>query len=954
MEAVCKIADLLARSKLDSTRVDVHNTDKAQDGMKEVICVSTAKVPIVKILDPELDIACDMNVNNTLALENTRMIKTYVQIDPRVRPLAMIIKHWTRRRIVNDAGEHTVYPKLINGSNMFTAFGGTLSSYTWICMIINFLQSRSPPVLPALHQRPHLKLPRKDGRESEFADDLDALRGFGDKNEETLGELLFGFFKFYGHDFDYDNLVVSVRSGKQISKVEKKWHLGNNNMLCVEEPFNTTRNLGNTADETSFRGLHMELRRAFDLVSAAKLDECCEQYEFPKDEKPPPRERQAARPKPAIIRSASQSQSQSQSGRGGRGGHRGGRHNNQRNGNSNRRASSAAFENYPTYPLVGLPPNLFTVQDAWLQQQAQAQLHNDLFQTYSVLQAQENSLRLQLYNQSQAYMQAQAQNQKQAFSQPQGRGNGGTAQQQSTDRNRTNSFDQPPLTAPPRPEMLFYPVPYTTTPIYGYQAPSTNPSSPAMSSAVPELRRSMHRSSVTSGSGGPSSASMRSHSQPAARSAPSPLMQQGPGSVNQLGIYPSYRLANGVPIPNFIADENSESGFETPTESLAATPPDEGTSREYVGYYVKGSAAHAPRRDPAASMSIPAFGDIQQSRRRLSTDQLPPSVLERLRRPSRSPSPLGHDRSYSTGASSAPLTAVSSQQGVSASNLRSLNNQIPLVVNGSNIPAPISIPQWQASVSEVAASEDHTLVSASGSIDSSYSGVANDFPRTDDVSSQQAPRYTYPEQHLDQPAVANGSSSGKAEHAGPFAAPPVVNGASYQPSPPGGSTSVEQGTGSQRPSPNTRNRSTRQAQTGGISPLDIGFTQIETHRDEISHLSPVYETRTPSPTANRKFEPSLDWKASGSPDAPKDQNPWLTKPGQKLGLANGNQIKQAPTDSKVNGHSRASKSEGGGPGSWQKIPKGKRKGQAIDLKGIAQERDQGEKPPNNSSERKGG
>lgn len=46
-----------------------------------------------------------MNVNNTLALENTRMIKTYVQIDERVRALAMIVKHWTRRRILNDAGK---------------------------------------------------------------------------------------------------------------------------------------------------------------------------------------------------------------------------------------------------------------------------------------------------------------------------------------------------------------------------------------------------------------------------------------------------------------------------------------------------------------------------------------------------------------------------------------------------------------------------------------------------------------------------------------------------------------------------------------------------------------------------------------------------------------------------------------------------------------------------------
>ena len=73
--------------------------------MQHVICVSTAKVPIVKIYDPDLGLHCDMNVNNTLALENTRMIKTYVEIDPRVRPLAMITKYWTKRRVLNDAGK---------------------------------------------------------------------------------------------------------------------------------------------------------------------------------------------------------------------------------------------------------------------------------------------------------------------------------------------------------------------------------------------------------------------------------------------------------------------------------------------------------------------------------------------------------------------------------------------------------------------------------------------------------------------------------------------------------------------------------------------------------------------------------------------------------------------------------------------------------------------------------
>lgn len=71
-----------------------------------MVCISAAKVPIVKIWDPELELSCDMNVNNTLALENTRMIRIYIEIDPRVRQLAMIIKHWTKRRIVNDAGQY--------------------------------------------------------------------------------------------------------------------------------------------------------------------------------------------------------------------------------------------------------------------------------------------------------------------------------------------------------------------------------------------------------------------------------------------------------------------------------------------------------------------------------------------------------------------------------------------------------------------------------------------------------------------------------------------------------------------------------------------------------------------------------------------------------------------------------------------------------------------------------
>ena len=73
--------------------------------MERVVCIPAAKVRIVKVWDPELQLSCDINVNNVAAIENTRMIKTYIQLDDRVRPLAMIIKYWTKRRILNDAGK---------------------------------------------------------------------------------------------------------------------------------------------------------------------------------------------------------------------------------------------------------------------------------------------------------------------------------------------------------------------------------------------------------------------------------------------------------------------------------------------------------------------------------------------------------------------------------------------------------------------------------------------------------------------------------------------------------------------------------------------------------------------------------------------------------------------------------------------------------------------------------
>lgn len=93
----------------------------------------------------------------------------------------------------------------------------------------------------------------------------------------------FGYFRF-AIEFDYDNHVISVREGCYLTKESKGWHIPGKQykLICVEEPFDTTRNLGNSSDMTSSKGLKEEFRRALDILyQKCNLDTVCAQYVFP-------------------------------------------------------------------------------------------------------------------------------------------------------------------------------------------------------------------------------------------------------------------------------------------------------------------------------------------------------------------------------------------------------------------------------------------------------------------------------------------------------------------------------------------------------------------------------------------------------------------------------------------------------------------------------------------------
>ncbi|ORX45754.1 hypothetical protein BCR36DRAFT_414350 [Piromyces finnis] len=239
--------------------------------MTDIYTVQEAKVPICKFIDPETKLSCDINVNNTVALQNSMMVKTYTSIDERAKQLIILIKHYAKRRMINDAT------------------GGTLSSYCWVNMAINFLQQRKPPILPCLHELNKESLKENkifiDGVDCSFYHDLDTLKSFSFSNKESLADLFYGFFKVYGEDFNYKKDVVSVRKGTYIKKIEKGWDLDSkktrlrNNYFCVEEPFNPSRNLANSADHSSVSGIRDEFIRALNtLKKDGDVERVFEQY----------------------------------------------------------------------------------------------------------------------------------------------------------------------------------------------------------------------------------------------------------------------------------------------------------------------------------------------------------------------------------------------------------------------------------------------------------------------------------------------------------------------------------------------------------------------------------------------------------------------------------------------------------------------------------------------------
>ncbi|WVZ16206.1 hypothetical protein V8G54_009188 [Vigna mungo] len=102
-----------------------------------------------------------------------------------------------------------------------------------------------------------------------FFDKVEKLGDFGRQNKETIAQLVRGFFHYWAYCHDYANSVISVRTGSIISKREKDWtrRIGNDrHLICIEDPFETSHDLGRVVDKYSIKVLREEFERAAEIM----------------------------------------------------------------------------------------------------------------------------------------------------------------------------------------------------------------------------------------------------------------------------------------------------------------------------------------------------------------------------------------------------------------------------------------------------------------------------------------------------------------------------------------------------------------------------------------------------------------------------------------------------------------------------------------------------------------
>ncbi|KAG9068849.1 hypothetical protein KI688_011135 [Linnemannia hyalina] len=164
--------------------------------------------PFVTFIDPRTEMACHVSLNDPLAIYRSKLVYTYNMAEPRFCPVFLALKRLAVQRHLISGSVHQDRHRPV-----------PLGSYALALMLITFLQTENPPLLPKLQQTPleeedrPLKETIVQGIDCSFDRDWKYHLGMGAGNSKGVAELLMDFCRFFGYVFDYESKEVNARIG---------------------------------------------------------------------------------------------------------------------------------------------------------------------------------------------------------------------------------------------------------------------------------------------------------------------------------------------------------------------------------------------------------------------------------------------------------------------------------------------------------------------------------------------------------------------------------------------------------------------------------------------------------------------------------------------------------------------------------------------------------------------